>query len=51
MVMRHLMVDEEQHARDILKQIRSGADFVEWSNPLPESRQGAGRLSRIVAQG
>jgi DNA-directed RNA polymerase subunit beta' len=28
-VMRHLRVDEEQHARDILQQIRSGADFVQ----------------------
>jgi len=28
-VMRHLRVDEERHARDILKQIRSGDDFVQ----------------------
>jgi DNA-directed RNA polymerase subunit beta' len=28
-VMRHLRVDEERHARDILQQIRSGADFVQ----------------------
>jgi DNA-directed RNA polymerase subunit beta' len=48
-VMRHLRVDEEQHARDILKQIRSGADFVQMvqTHSLSEDKAQDGFLGLL----